>query len=68
MTRAEFSKLKVGDKCVFKTGRDAGRECIVAYIEHEHILVRAADGKAFRSLQRHRNMRLTGMSTLTPVD
>lgn len=64
MTRNEFNNLKVGDYCTIMRGHDEGRECQVAYIEGESVLVRSADGHRFNSMQHYAKLRLTNWREL----
>ena len=67
MTGAQLVNLKVGDTCVIIRGRDAGRECQVAYIEGESVLVRSADGKRFNSMTQYGRLKLTSYRELKPL-
>ncbi len=64
MKMEELVNLKVGDKCIIIRGHDAGRECEVAFIEGESVLVRSADGRRFDSLAQYARLKLTSYREL----
>lgn len=68
MTRDQFSNLKVGDMCEIIRGHDAGRQCQVAYIEGESVLVRSADGRRFDAMTQYGRLRLTSWRELKLTD
>ena len=67
MTGAQLVNLKVGDVCIILRGRDKGRECQVAYIEGESVLVRSVDGRRFSSLTQYGRLKLTSYRELRPL-
>ena len=64
MTMKELNNLNVGDKCIINRGHDAGRECEVAFIEGESVLVRYTNGRRFDSLTQYGRLRLTSYREL----
>ena len=68
MTKDQFNNLKVGDLCEIIRGHDAGRQCQVAYIEGESVLVRSADGRRFYSMTQYGRLRLTSWRELKLTD
>ena len=59
MNKEQFIKLKVGDECVIKRGRDEGKLCSVLYIKNDSILVEAKKGTCFSAIGTNRKLRLT---------
>ena len=59
MNREQFNKLKIGDKCIVKRGRDKGKICIVLYIKNNSVLVEAEEGTQFQAVDTNRRLRLT---------
>lgn len=59
MDRELFNKLRVGDICTVKRGRDKDKICTVLYIKNESILVEAEDGTFFDAIGCNKKLRLT---------
>lgn len=59
MNREQFNKLKIGDKCIVKRGRDKGKICIVLYIKNNSVLIEAEEGTKFQAVDTNQRLRLT---------
>ena len=59
MNKEQFNKLKVGDKCIVKRGRDRGKICNVLYIKNNSVLIEAEEGTQFQAVDTNRRLRLT---------
>lgn len=59
MDGKQFNKLKVGDKCIIKRGRDKGKICTVLYIKNNSVLIEPEEGTHFQAVDTNKKLRLT---------
>lgn len=68
MNSEAFNKLKVGDACIIKRGRDKGKLCTVLYIKNKSILVEAEEGINFNAIGTNSKLRLTNYHEVDIVE